>query len=169
MNGLKGMAVVGVTLIVLVVLGIDANAQEKKISKKEVPQAVISAFEKVYPKATMRGFAREVERGKVYYEVESVDGNTTRDLLYSADGTVYEIEEGVATGDLPEAVKSAISAKYPDGKILKAEKTTHGTAMQYEIRIQSGKSRVGMTVDPAGKVIEEKKSSSDKGKVGKKK
>jgi hypothetical protein len=154
MSRLKRVAVLGVGLIAVIVLVNEASAQEKRIPKKGVPQAVISAFEKVYPKATMKGFAREVEGGKTYYEVESVDGNTTRDLLYSADGTVYEIEEGIAAGDLPAPVKSAVTKKYPDGKILKAEKTTHGTAIQYEIKVLGGKSRVGMTVDPAGKVIE---------------
>jgi len=48
----------------IMLLSISAVAQEKKITAKDVPAAVISAFKSAYPKATIRGYAQEKENGK---------------------------------------------------------------------------------------------------------
>jgi hypothetical protein len=64
----------GFVTVIVSLLSFTAFAQEVKLKKKQVPRAVISAFESAYPQATIRGFAREKENGKVYYEVESGEG-----------------------------------------------------------------------------------------------
>jgi uncharacterized membrane protein YkoI len=132
------------------------RAQEKQISRKEVPSAVVSAFEKAYPKAVIKGFSQEQEEGKIYYEVESQQGNTTRDILYLADGTVVELEEGVPAADLPGAIQSALKAKYPKGDVTKAEKTTRGNRVTYEMKVVSGKSTREVVVDRSGKILKER-------------
>jgi hypothetical protein len=88
----------------LLTMTLGAQDQEKKLTKKELPSAVLSAFQKSYPKASIKGIAEEKKEGKTYYEIESLDGKTSRDLLYLADGSVAEIEESMATADLPGAV-----------------------------------------------------------------
>ena len=143
-------------LIVLAaaVAALPLNAQEKKISKKDVPPPVLTAFEKAYPHAKIRGTSNEVENGKTYFEIESMDGNQARDILYLADGTVTEIEEVVAVGTLPEAVRTAIGKEFPKAKIAKAEKTTKGTDISYEVHVSLGSKRGSVVVDPSGKVLE---------------
>ncbi len=131
-------------------------AADEKLAKKDVPAPVLSSFEKAYPGATVKGYGKEVEKGKTCFEIESVEGGKTRDLLYLPDGTVVEIEEGVAESELPAAVKGAIASKHPGGRIEKAERTTRGAAVQYDVRIAAGKGRIEMSVDPAGKVLSEK-------------
>lgn len=152
-----------VCLIFCLVFAFTSLAQEKKISRKDLPRPVLDAFEKAYPKATIKGLSMEKENGKTYYEVESVEGTTTRDLLYLPDGTIVEIEEGIAMADLPTPVKEAIVAKYPKGRVDKAERTTRGPAVSYEMRISfSGKS-IEVSFDPAGKLLEEKSVATPKG------
>lgn len=51
---------------IVALVSFSAIAQEVKLKKRQVPRAVISAFESAYPQATIRGFAREKEKGKVY-------------------------------------------------------------------------------------------------------
>ncbi|MFS8085025.1 MAG: PepSY-like domain-containing protein [Acidobacteriota bacterium] len=128
-------------------------AQEKKITAKDVPAAVMSAFKTAYPNATIRGYAREKEHGKVYYEIESREGTMMRDVLYNPDGTVAEIEESVAATDLPAEVQQAIKGKYQGAVITKAEKTTAGDKVSYEVVARQGKRRVTMEVDSNGKVL----------------
>ncbi len=135
-----------------------ALAQEKKIARKDVPTAVLSAFEKSYPNAKPKGFSTEVEKGKTYYEIESIEGNTTRDILYLVDGTVAEVEEGVSASGLPASVKTSVAKKYPEGKITRAERTTRNSVVTYELRIKSGKSQYELVVDPGGKIVSEKKA-----------
>lgn len=137
-------------------LAIAAVAQEKKITGKDVPAAVISAFKTAYPNATIRGYAREKENGKVFYEIESREGTTTRDVLYNPDGTVAEIEESIAATGLPAEVQQAMKEKFPKAAITKAERTTAGDKVSYEIVARQGKKRVTIEFDSSGKVLTKK-------------
>jgi hypothetical protein len=130
------------------------HAQEKKISRKDVPPAVLAAFDKAYPRAKIRGTSTEVEKGTTYYEIESLDGTQARDILYLADGTAAEIEEVVAAGVLPAPVKAAVGKEFAKAKIAKAEKVTKGTAVTYELHLTLGAKKGSIVVDPSGKVLE---------------
>jgi hypothetical protein len=127
-------------------------AQEKKITATQVPAAVIAAFKNSYPNATIRGYAQEKEDGKMFYEIESREGSTHRDVLYNPDGTVAEVEESIAATDLPADAQQAIKQKYPRAVIVLAEKTTAGDTVGYEVSLRNGKRRIGMEFDSSGKV-----------------
>jgi hypothetical protein len=131
-----------------------AHAQEKKISKKDLPPAVLAAFEKAYPHAKVRGTSTEVEKGTTYFEIESLDGTQARDVLYNADGTVAEIEEAIVVGSLPGPVKIAVGKEFAKAKIAKAERTTKGTEISYEVHVSLGSKKGSIVVDPSGKVLE---------------
>jgi hypothetical protein len=146
-------------LVLCLVLATGALAQEKKVAKKNLPAPVLSAFLKAYPKAMIKAASKENEEGRTYFEIESVDGKVKRDLLYLPDGTVAEIEESVAAADLPAPVKAAVVAKHPKGKIVKAEKSTRGAVVTYDVVVRSGKTAVEMSLDPAGNVLRESKQS----------
>ena len=133
-------------------LSLSAAAQEKKITAKQVPAAVIAAFKTSYPNATIRGYAQEKENGKVFYEIESREGTTQRDVLYNADGTVAEIEESIAASELPAAAQAAIRKQYPKAVISLAEKTVAGDKVGYEVAAKQGKKRISMEFDASGKV-----------------
>jgi uncharacterized membrane protein YkoI len=138
-------ALVAITLAV-----VSASSQEKKIGEKSVPAAVIKAFKASFPTATIKGFAREKENGKVFYEIESKDGETTRDVLYKPDGSVAEIEETVTASDLPSAIQDMIRTKYAAAVITKAEKTMQGETVTYEVVIKKGKRRITLEFDANG-------------------
>src|SRR5438128_2987967 len=137
-------------------LSLPAAAQEKKLTARDVPAAVITAFKTAYPQATIRGYAREKENGKIYYEIESREGTMTRDVLYNADGTVAEIEESIAANDLPADVQQAIRQKYPKAVITKVERTTAGDKVTYEVSAKQGRRRISMEFDSSGKVLSSK-------------
>ena len=143
----------GFVTVIVSLLSFTAFAQEVKLKKKQVPRAVISAFESAYPQATIRGFAREKENGKVYYEVESGEGQMTRDVLYNPDGTVAEIEESIPAGDLPADAQEALRAKYPGSVVTKVERITRGNVTEYEAHAKLGKKSVSMEFDSSGKPL----------------
>lgn len=140
----------------LLLASVCAVAQESKIQEKDVPKAVIAAFKAAYPNATVRGYAKEKENGKLFYEIESKDGATMRDLLYNPDGTIAEIEETVAAADLPAAAQQALQAKYPKAVVSRAEKTTQGNKVEYEVSARRGKQRISLTFDADGKLLNSK-------------
>ena len=168
-----GWKFVGIMLAVMLALGGAARAHEKatskkaapkaaakaeagetKLEKKDVPAAVIAAFGKAYPKATMKGFSKEVEKGKTVYEVESVEGKMTRDATYSADGKVMVVEESVEMKDVPAAVQQALEKKYPKAKVNKAEKLMEGGTVGYEFKVTTAEGKKAeVKFDAAGKEV----------------
>lgn len=134
-------------------LSLLSQAQEVKLNKRQVPAAVLAAFNSTYPHATIRGYNREKENGNVYYEVESVEGETTRDVLYHRDGTVAEIEESMSLNDLPAGAEAALRARYPSAKISSAERITRGSVIEYEAHAKIGKRTVSMEFNAEGKPL----------------
>ena len=125
-----------------------------RVDLKVLPPTVLDAFKKAYPKAVIRGASKETEKGVTYYEVESVDGKMNRDLLYTADGKTVEVEEAIAPGALPAAVVKTLAKTYPGYKILKAEDMLKDGQKLFELEIQVNGKKMGVTLDPAGKIIQ---------------
>jgi hypothetical protein len=139
------------------------NAGDKKISKKQIPEAVVKAFAGQYPHAVIKGQAIETENGIKYYEIESMDGTTGRDLLYTPEGKVCEIEETMDPGTLSDVMKNAMSKEYPKGKIVKAEKTTtRDTVVTYEVQVKVGKKIKGVSFDAQGNMMKASKKKAEK-------
>jgi len=131
-----------------------AEAKEKTVDLKILPEAVLSAFKAAYPNAVIKGTSKETEKGVTYYEIESVDGTLNRDLLYTADGKAAEIEEAIAASDLPAAVQQTLAKEYPGAEVLKAERMTKGDQKLFELKIQVKDKKMGVTIDPNGKIVE---------------
>jgi hypothetical protein len=131
--------------------------QEQSLKKKDVPRAVLEAFQKAYPKATVKGFSREVEEGKVLYEVESVEGKIHRDISYNPDGSVITLEETLPVSELPEAVRSSMKTDYPQATITRCEKVTEGQTVKYELAIHSGQTKSEVVFDAEGKILKTEK------------
>ena len=123
----------------------------KPVAKKDLPAPVLAAFQKAYPTAKLKACSSEQKDGKTCYELETKDGKTERDLIYAADGSVMEIEEGLAPANLPEAVKKAVADQYPKAAIKKAEKLTKGGEVSYEVVVKNGKKTVELVFDAEGK------------------
>ena len=154
-------------LLAALILGVSTNASaegKKKFTKKDLPAAVTSAFEKAYPKATIKGVSKEKENNTTYYEIESIDGTTKRDLLYTADGTVAEIEEGIDAKDVPEAVAKTLKSDYGKYTLEKSEKVMHGSDTKYEFVVKKGKNRSEIVLDGSGKVVKTEKKGAAKEK-----
>ena len=130
----------------------EAIAADKRITKKEVPPAVLKAFSDSYPKAIVNGFGKETEHGKMYYELETVDGTLKRDLLYKADGTVAEIEETLTPQSIPETIDSAILKEMPKAIIIRGEKTISGGLVSFEVVVTSGKEKVRIVLNADGEI-----------------
>lgn len=64
------------------------------------------------------------ENGEVYYELESIEELTTRDVLYNLDGTGAEIEESIPSRQLPADAQEALRSI--QDVVTKVEKITRG-------------------------------------------
>ena len=107
-------------------------AQEKKIKREELPAAVEKTVAEQSKGAAIKGFSKEIEKGKTYYEAElSVSGHG-KDILMDESGKIVEIEEEVSLDSLPSAVKEGLEKAAGAGKISKVESLAKkGTLVAY--------------------------------------
>ena len=126
-------------------------AAEKKIQSKDLPPAVQKAVPAETKGAAIKGYNQETEKGKTFYEVETMLNGKSRDLLFDASGALVEVEEEIALGSIPSAAKAAIEKRAADGKVNKVESVTRGQSVSYEAEITSktGK-RSEVAVKPDG-------------------
>jgi hypothetical protein len=130
------------------------TAQEKKINRSDLPAAVEKTVAAQSRGASIRGFSREEENGKTFYEAELMVSGHSKDLLIDANGAVVEVEEQVEIGSLPLSVKSGLQAKAGKGKLLKVESITkHNNLLAYEAQVLTGGKRSEVQVGPEGKPL----------------
>jgi hypothetical protein len=137
----------------LILVSAIGYSQETKITKKQVPQPAMTAFKSAYPKAKIIGTNKEIENGTTYYEIESKDGKTKRNVLYTSDGSLYVTEEVIGIKDLPTVVRSSFKSNYSKAKIKVIEKIMKGSDITYEIQYRSGKQRKEAVFSADGKEV----------------
>lgn len=144
-------------LLAMPLIATSVHAQEQSIKRKDVPKAILAAFEKTYSKATIKGYAKEVDDGKTVYEVESVEGTVHRDITYMADGSVVSIEESLPVSELSDVIRNAAEKQYPGSKISGCEKVTKICIMQYELVVTAGKQKHELVLNPDGTIAKVEK------------
>jgi hypothetical protein len=128
-----------------------AVAQEKKITRAQLPAAVEKTVARESQGATINGFATEIENGKRLYEVElTVDGHS-KDISMDKNGNIVEIEEEVSLDSLPAAVQEGLRKAAGAGAIGKIESLTkRGKLVAYEGHVKTGAKHSEIQVGPNG-------------------
>jgi hypothetical protein len=131
-----------------------AVAQEKKLTRAQLPPAVEKTVARESQGAKVNGFATEVENGKRLYEVElTVDGHS-KDISMDKLGNIMEIEEEVAMDTLPSAVQEGLRKAAGAGTIGKIESLTkRGKLVAYEAHVKTGAKRSEIQVGPNGEKL----------------
>lgn len=128
-----------------------AAPMEKKITRKELPAAVAAAVAAESKGAKVKGFKREIEDGKTFYEAELVVAGHTKDILFDETGAMVEAEEEVSFDGLPQPVKDGLTKAAAGGKLGKVESLTKkGVLKAYEAVVKTGKKKSEVQVGPDG-------------------
>src|SRR5262249_24410375 len=122
---------------------------EKKIKLGDLPAAVQGAVKEQSKGATVKGYAKEVEGGKTFYEVELSGNGHSKDVSFDPTGKVTSVEEETPIDQLPAAAREAIQKAAGKSKISGIETVTENGNTFYEAHI--GKKEV--KVDAAGKIV----------------
>lgn len=146
----KGFA----ALMILGVMFVGAAAQEKKISRKQLPPAVEQTVARESEGATIKGFASEREHGQQFYEASLNVNGHNKDVLIDAAGNVVEVEEEVSLDSLPSNVQDALKKRAGGGTITVVESLTkHGQLVAYEAHVKRGIKRSEIQVGPNGEKL----------------
>lgn len=158
------------TGLILMAVGSLSLAGETKITEKETPAAVLDSFHASYPTARILARAKEIEKGKTLYELETIDGKAKRDILYEQSGKVVEIEEAIDSTAIPSAIKKSCETEFPDGKIARVEKITGNGTVTYELIVLYANKKVEATFNISGKLLKKEvvRAARAKGKANEK-
>jgi uncharacterized membrane protein YkoI len=133
---------------VVVAFAVAGVAADKKIQPKDLPPAVQKAVQDATKGATIKGYSKEVEDGKTMYEVETMVGGHTRDLLFDESGNLVSAEEATALDAVPAPARAAFETH---GKLLTVETITKGKTVVYEGVVQKNGKKTEVVVDADGK------------------
>jgi uncharacterized membrane protein YkoI len=139
-------------LAIAVVLG-TALAADQKIKLEDMPPAVQQAVKEQSQGATVRGYSKEVEKGKTSYEAELTVNGHAKDISFDASGKVVAVEEEVPLESIPAPSREAIQKAAGTGKIKKVDAVTEKGAVSYEAAIARGGKNSEVRVDAAGKIL----------------
>ena len=141
---------------ILTTTAVAATGQERKLTRQQLPAAVVATVDRETRGATIRGYATEREHGARVYEAETIVGGHTRDLQIAEDGTLNEVEEEVVPEALPLEVRTALAARAKGAHIAKVESLTKkGTLVAYEASLVSNKKKIGeVQVGPHGEMLQ---------------
>ena len=152
---IKTIATTLSALILLTAVTALAQDSETKVKMKDLPPAVQAAVKQQSEGATLRGLAKEVEKGKTFYEAELKVNGHNKDVLMDTDGKVVSIEEEVPLSTVPAAVKAEIEKQAGKRKILFVESVTKdGAIAYYEAHVKSGVKSKEIKVGTDGKLMQ---------------
>jgi hypothetical protein len=152
---MKRSNLIAPAILLFAVLGAtQAAAQEKRIKRSDLPPAVQKTADEQSRGATVRGYASEVDGGKLEYEVQLTVNGHSRDVSIAPDGSVLEVEEEVAQADLPAAVREGLQQLAGAGTITRVESITkQGAIAAYEAQVRTGTKRSEVQVGPDGRPL----------------
>jgi uncharacterized membrane protein YkoI len=123
------------TLNLLIAIGLSANlasAADKKLQLTDLPPSVQKTVQDQLKGAEIKGIAKESEKGKIQYEVETMLNGKHRDFNVDAKGALLVVEEETALDNIPAAAKAAIEKKVAGGKLGMVETVTKDGNTFYE-------------------------------------
>lgn len=150
-KSLKGILLVAATLC----LTGSSLAADRKIDKSELPPAVSKTADQQAHGATVTGYSKEKENGKLEYEVQMTVNGHSKNVTIAPDGRVLEVEEQVAMGDLAGDVQTGLKTKAGSGKVTKIESLTKGgKIVAYEAQVMTAGKHSEIQVGPDGKALD---------------
>ena len=124
-----------ILIFALALFSCDKKEQENTVTEKEIPPAVLQAFNNSYPGAIIKEYAEETEDGKVFFEISGEFEGRTIDAVYNPDGSVSAIEEVIPTEALPEVIQQGLTREIQRFTIKLCEKLQQEGKTLYEIRL----------------------------------
>ena len=168
------MPVFAVALLFAAPIVARAGDDEKPVQDADVPKAAVDALQKKYAGAKVSAWVKEEEDKVTTYEAKfevttkDKDGKeSTRKLeaILTAEGKILEEEETIAAAALPDAVKKGLAdSKYAKAEVkhaVKLVKDEKADDPAYELSVVLDSKKVDLTLDKAGKILEEEGDEAD--------
>jgi hypothetical protein len=92
-------------------VGLSAFTSETRVKPSDLPAAVQAAMKNQIGGATIVGASKELEHGRMTYEVETKLNGKGRDLTFAENGSLLEVEQEVSLESIPAPAREAIEKR----------------------------------------------------------
>jgi uncharacterized membrane protein YkoI len=151
----RSKVIVSMMVVSFLFCAANTSGLEEHIKRSDLPTAVQKTADEQSKGATVRGYAKEMEEGKLEYEVEMIVNGHTKDVSIDPAGNILEVEEQVILDKLPAEVHAGLQKKAGNGKITKVETIVkHGTLVAYEAQVLTSGKKSEVQVGPDGKPLD---------------
>ena len=150
----------GVALVFNAVAAENAKEHEDKseqVALTDLPAPARAAVEKWLGDGKIKKIDKEIEDGKVVYDVEATKDGKHVETTVAENATVMSVEEEVAFDALPKPVREAAEKYFGGSKGLQASKEIEGGKTAYEVEGKKGDAKMALKLDVTGKILEEEK------------
>ena len=128
------------------------GAKEQEVTLEQVSPPARATINKETAGGHVDKLTKEVERGKVVYDVEAtVGGRHMEYLIANADGQLLGTEVPIEFSQLPEPVRAATEKYFGTTAGLTIMKGVEYGETHYEIEGPKNGKKVEITFDPSGK------------------
>ena len=108
------ISLIGTSLFLVAILGTaPASAREEKVPLDRVPAPVMDTVKARFANASIKGAAKETEKGKPVYEITLSDKGRNVDVTLTPNGDLVLIEKAIDKAELPAPVVQSLTKSYP--------------------------------------------------------
>ncbi|MGD0017192.1 MAG: hypothetical protein ABSC38_06740 [Verrucomicrobiia bacterium] len=132
--------------------GQKGETEAQRVSLADLPGPVRATVDKVTSDGKVKMIDKEMEKGKVVYDVEAMVSGKHMEFLIAADGTVLGTETSIEYNELPDAVRAAAEKYFGSATGLEATKGVEEGVTSYEIEGRKNGKKVTAEFDPSGKL-----------------
>ncbi|HEY4228808.1 MAG TPA: hypothetical protein VGO79_01485 [Thermoanaerobaculia bacterium] len=145
-----GRILAGVAAGIALTAASQAIEKEQKIKKAEMPEAVQATADRESAGATVKEYAKAVEKGQAVYAMDIVADGHAKEILIGGDGNVVSVHEEVPFAQLPPEIQSGLKQQAGKGRIdrvIAISKNTAVTGYQASVSANGKTSRIELGVD----------------------
>jgi hypothetical protein len=140
-------------LAALTLYPVRLRAEDEDADLNDLPAAVQKTAHEQVGANAIEEVEDTYEDGQHATEVEFSESGKKMAVVIAKDGTLIQKEYRMSPADAPDAIKKAVGALYPGGKISHIKQVTRKSGVFFELSVKTNSGAHRLTLDGAGKKI----------------
>ncbi len=137
-------------LAVITLLPASVRADEEA-DLDQLPAAVQKTAHEQVGTSKIEEVEATFEEGQHATEVEYLEKGKKMAVVIAKDGTLIQKEHRISPGDTPAAIKTAVMAQFPDGRISHIKEVERKGTKFFEVSVKAGGKSHQLKLDESGK------------------